>query len=65
MERVLTVEDMRATGVCARGIRDGCRERGIDFHDFAQNGMPMSEVQKYLPDAIIERAIDHMNERLG
>lgn len=61
----LTIQDMRDAGLCVRGIRAGCIERGVDFATFCAEGMPLSEVKTFLPDAFIEQGLEKMQERLG
>lgn len=47
-------------GICMSGVEARCQDLGIDFREFIMNGMDETEVEKYLPDAYIERALEEM-----
>lgn len=57
---VLRVRHFHRAGICVSGVRTECENLNVNFRDFLENGMKESEVQQYLPNAYIERALAEM-----
>lgn len=52
----LTVNDVRAAGFCARGMKAWFDGHGLDFRAFLKDGMAVEDVAA-LNDAMAERVI--------
>lgn len=52
----LTVNDVRAAGFCARGMKTWFDARGLDFRTFLKEGMAIEDAAA-LNDALAERVI--------
>jgi hypothetical protein len=61
---IVTMRDVRESGLCARGTRAWFARRGLDFHKFLTEGMPEAEVIA-LQDALANRALDAARNRKG
>lgn len=42
---IVTIQDIRNAGFCARGARRWAKENGWDFADFLKNGMPIEKME--------------------
>ena len=40
-----TVADVRACGLCVRGMREWAAQHGFDFNDFVRNGLPVDALE--------------------
>lgn len=49
MSRV-TINDVRAAGLCVRGAREWFQRHGLDFRAFLKDGMTEQEALKIIPD---------------
>lgn len=54
-ERV-TINDVRAAGFCAAGLRRWFEGHGLDLKDFLRNGMALEDVVK-INDAMAARVV--------
>jgi hypothetical protein len=66
---IITTEDVATVpnwnggvGLCARGVREWTRARGIDYLRFVRNGIPASELLA-TGDALAIRVVEHARER--
>lgn len=41
-DRIITIDDVRRTGHCVRGIKTWAKTRQLDFADFLKNGIAES-----------------------
>ena len=41
---IVTVDDIRTAGPCARGIKNWFADHQLDFNDFLKNGIPASRL---------------------
>lgn len=60
---LVTINDCRAAGYCASGIRRHARLLGLDFHRIVREGIPISEVE-HLEDQAVQRIIATARMRL-
>jgi len=44
-ELIITIDDIRKTGLCVRGTKEWFERNGLDFRDFMENGC--------LPEALL------------
>lgn len=42
----LSIQEIRETGHCVRGIRDWVKSHGFDFKDVVKNGIKISDLEK-------------------
>lgn len=59
---IVTINDVRAAGLCVRGAREWSERHGFDFQDFIRNGI---EADRLLAsgDALSQRVIEKKRER--
>ncbi len=50
--------------LCAPGIREWCRQRGVDLHQLATEGLPIAQVDA-IDDAYAQRAAALAREEAG
>lgn len=60
----ITIDDVRATGLCVSGARDFAKTHGINFRDFVRNGVD-SAVLLATGDGYAQRVIDRKLGRNG
>jgi hypothetical protein len=44
---IVTIQDIRDAGFCARGARRWAAENGWDFADFLKNGIPIEKMEAH------------------
>lgn len=44
---IVTIQDIRDAGFCARGAREWARRHNYDFRDFLQHGMPIERMEAF------------------
>lgn len=60
----LRLEDGIEIGLCWRGQRRFCEAHGIDFRDFAKNGIDVENLT-HIEDANLKKTIAHMKAKGG
>jgi hypothetical protein len=63
-ELIVTMRDVRESGLCVQGARAWFKSRGLDFRKFLHEGMPESQVLA-LRDAMANRALEVARKRMG
>lgn len=58
---IITINDLRRVGLCARGVRRWCQRHDIDFAALVRDGARLSEIEKHADDGMIAFAL----KRLG
>lgn len=58
-ERIITINDVRRAGLCAKGARIWASSNGFDLRDFLKNGMAESKVEA-LDDAMANKVLAHV-----
>lgn len=59
---IITIDDVRKAGHCAKGARRWCENNGFDFREFLKSGLPESVVIK-TNDAFGLQVIERKRER--
>lgn len=59
---VVTVKDALDNGLCLRGQREFCRAHGIDFREFATQGIPVERLAG-IEDVHLEAMIAQAEKR--
>lgn len=58
---LITINDVRKAGFCARGIYDLARQKGWDredFKKFVKDGATVEELRQLGEDALLERVLE-------
>lgn len=61
MTTIVTMRHVRKAGLCSRGLRKFAEEKGLNWDDFLQNGMPLDQV-RLIDDAMVQRVADLAEE---
>jgi hypothetical protein len=56
-QAVVTINHVRAAGLCVHGTRTWFARHGLDFRDFLANGMPASALLA-TGDAMVQRVVE-------
>jgi hypothetical protein len=57
MSRKLTIQDCRDAGFCiSPGVKEACREHGVDFRQLIRSGVPLEQVE-HIDDISVQRAV--------
>jgi len=61
---IITISDVRAAGLCAKGAREWFEQHNFDFRDFLKNGI---EAEKVLAtgDGLARQVVNRKLEREG
>lgn len=59
-EPPITLQEFRRAGYCCKGQREMARLVGVDWRDFARNGIPVEEARKI---SGIEAMVDDVMKR--
>lgn len=63
-DMIITINDVRAAGHCARGARDWFEGHGLDFRGFLRDGIPARQVLAIgdgLAEQVIRRTLERQN----
>lgn len=63
-QQTITMTDVRASGLCARGAKTWFQSHGLDFRKFLREGMPLDEVAK-LDDGLSNRVVQYVRKTRG
>lgn len=63
-EVIVTMRDVRESGLCVRGAKKWFDSRGIDFRHFLAHGAPASQVEA-IGDAMANRVLEAARKRAG
>jgi hypothetical protein len=61
---IITIDDVRSAGHCARGARQWFDGHGLDFRAFLHNGIPARQVLA-IGDGLADQVIARTLERRG
>lgn len=53
-EAVLTMQDLRDTGLCVSGLRQWATRHGVDFRAFVKQGMSETEMRRLAGDHLVD-----------
>ena len=59
---IITIDDVRKAGHCAKGARRWCEDHGFNFREFLKSGLPESVVAE-TNDAFGLQVIERKHER--
>nr|DAS99945.1 MAG TPA: hypothetical protein [Caudoviricetes sp.]DAT30828.1 MAG TPA: hypothetical protein [Caudoviricetes sp.] len=59
---IVRIEDCRKLGLCNHGLRQVCKENGIDWWDFLDNGISEERILK-INHAMVHEALRVAKER--
>lgn len=61
---IVTIQDIRDAGYCARGAREWAKRHGYDFKLFIINGMPIETLDAH-GDEFCLRVAEHVRKKNG